>query len=47
MKNGKTRRIPVPQKPPKVEEGKKTYNRRKEKKEAQKALEELKKTKTS
>ncbi len=34
------RRIPIPQKPPKVEEDKKSYDRKKEKKNIQKKIDE-------
>lgn len=36
---GKIKRVSVPKKPPKVEESKKTYNRKKEKKKIEKQIE--------
>ena len=39
-KGTKQRRIPVPQKPPKVERNKKSYDRKSEKKRTRKNLEE-------
>jgi hypothetical protein len=36
----KSKRIPVPQKPPKVEKDKKAYDRKSEKKKAKKSIED-------
>jgi len=36
----KEKRIPIPQKPPKVESGKRTYNRKKEKNKLRKSIHE-------
>ena len=41
------RRIPVPQKPPKVEKDKKSYDRKSEKQKAKKRIEEETSTKTN
>lgn len=38
--NKKKKRVPLPQKPPKIEEDKKTYNRKNQKKKTKKEIEE-------